>query len=135
MTTVTPLVVLRPAPPVPKLDRVGVPAVPADGDERRLAIGAELDQEAVVGKCEDLTPRKAPRPCCVDDHRQPKSAALPTPDLLGVHIGVQHLSNRGTPGSLEPHNHAVLALPLGLLWARLDSNQGPTDYESAALTS
>ena len=22
-----------------------------------------------------------------------------------------------------------------LIWARLDSNQGPTDYESAALTS
>ena len=55
--------------------------------------------------------------------------------FLGVQIGVQHPSIGGTRGKLEPHNHADLALRLGLLWARLDSNQGPTDYESAALTS
>ena len=48
----------------------------------------------------------------------------------------QHgLHFQGIPGTPKPHNHAVLALLQGLLWARLDSNQGPTDYESAALTS
>ena len=34
-----------------------------------------------------------------------------------------------------PRNHAGSAwLPLSI-WARLDANEGPTDYESAALTS
>ena len=37
-----------------------------------------------------------------------------------------------TPG---PRFKAVSACLLGFEWARLDSNQGPTDYESAALTS
>ena len=31
--------------------------------------------------------------------------------------------------------HRQGAIPHGSEWARLDSNQGPTDYESAALTS
>ena len=38
----------------------------------------------------------------------------------------------GTP---DTRFQAVPARLLGLIWARLDSNQGPTDYESAALTS
>ena len=36
---------------------------------------------------------------------------------------------RGSRRFMKPHNRAVCE------WARLDSNQGPTDYESAALTS
>ena len=38
----------------------------------------------------------------------------------------------------EPDEQAIgeiVAFPARSLWARLDSNQGPTDYESAALTS
>src|SRR5215210_914246 len=38
---------------------------------------------------------------------------------------------RTTPG--ETHSSPVI--PTGRLWARLDSNQGATDYESAALTA
>lgn len=34
----------------------------------------------------------------------------------------------------EPHRKAAVGLYLYLQWAHLDSNQGPTDYESAALT-
>ena len=34
-----------------------------------------------------------------------------------------------------PRGGSVLLKPAFLQWARLDSNQGPTDYESAALTS
>jgi hypothetical protein len=41
----------------------------------------------------------------------------------------------GISGTSDPHNHAVRGNRCGALWARLDSNQGPTDYESAALTS
>jgi hypothetical protein len=40
-----------------------------------------------------------------------------------------------TPGTSDPHNHAKSTWLQGSRWARLDSNQGPTDYESAALTS
>ena len=41
----------------------------------------------------------------------------------------------GTPDTPDPLSHAGSAWLSGLKWARLDSNQGPTDYESAALTS
>ena len=39
----------------------------------------------------------------------------------------------GTPRAAYPCGFGSDAY--GLRWARLDSNQGPTDYESAALTS
>ena len=51
------------------------------------------------------------------------------------------LSSRDAPGWLglrtdEPETDELGGrVLLGLRWARLDSNQGPTDYESAALTS
>ena len=35
----------------------------------------------------------------------------------------------------EKTTGALVAFPARSEWARLDSNQGPTDYESAALTS
>jgi hypothetical protein len=41
---------------------------------------------------------------------------------------------RGTGGTPDTRNHADSARWCGSIWARLDSNQGPTDYESAALT-
>ena len=41
----------------------------------------------------------------------------------------------GTFGTHDPRNHAESACLKGLRWARLDSNQGATDYESAALTT
>ena len=65
---------------------------------------------------------------CID--RRANSARFP-----GGQIGGDTRAIASTPGTPGPHNHADLALPLGLRWARLDSNQGPTDYESAALTS
>lgn len=34
-----------------------------------------------------------------------------------------------------PHAFKPFRMDAGIEWARLDSNQGPTDYESAALTS
>jgi hypothetical protein len=33
------------------------------------------------------------------------------------------------PDTRDPHNHADSAQRCGWIWARLDSNQGPTDYE------
>ena len=42
---------------------------------------------------------------------------------------------QGIPGTPDPRFQAVSACLQGSDWARLDSNQGPTDYESAALTS
>ena len=43
---------------------------------------------------------------------------------------------RAAPAArLDPHNRAVFASRCGALWARQDSNLGPTDYESAALTA
>ena len=39
------------------------------------------------------------------------------------------------PGSPVPHDHAERSSQCGVVWARLDSNQGATDYESAALTT
>jgi hypothetical protein len=41
----------------------------------------------------------------------------------------------GTPDYDGPCIQTESAPLLGSSWARLDSNQGPTDYESAALTS
>jgi hypothetical protein len=41
----------------------------------------------------------------------------------------------GPDGTHEPLNHAVSAHGCRVEWARLDSNQGPRDYESPALTS
>jgi hypothetical protein len=41
----------------------------------------------------------------------------------------------GIPDTPDPRFQAVSAWLQGFIWARLDSNQGPTDYESAALTS
>ena len=52
-----------------------------------------------------------------------------------MHRRMHRTRFRDTPGTPDPLNHAVSALVQGLKWARLDSNQGPTDYESAALTS
>jgi hypothetical protein len=42
---------------------------------------------------------------------------------------------RGNTGTTDQLNDAISAQLSGSIWARLDSNQGPTDYESAALTS
>ena len=58
--------------------------------------------------------------------------AVPVPRLhRGLHA--MHFSGIGdTPVS---RNHAVSAHLRKLKWARLDSNQGPRDYESPALTS
>ena len=70
-----------------------------------------------------------------------KPAANPA-ILLTNTIGVGELgvTSRFAPHVIpRPHpnplNHADSARTLGSKWARLDSNQGPTDYESAALTS
>ena len=41
----------------------------------------------------------------------------------------------GASGTAEPRNQAAPGQPGGLQWARQDSNLGPTDYESAALTA
>jgi hypothetical protein len=41
----------------------------------------------------------------------------------------------GMSGTADPLNQAKSAWLSGAEWARLDSNQGPTDYESAALTN
>ena len=51
--------------------------------------------------------------------------------------------HRDSTASQIPHfshepswlNHAVSLNHVASKWARLDSKQGPTDYESAALTS
>ena len=56
-------------------------------------------------------------------------------EIPSQHRWQHRLHFQGIPGTPDPHNHAGLALPPRLIWARLDSNQGPTDYESAALTS
>ena len=52
-------------------------------------------------------------------------------------VGTQVGTIRTDP-ALPTHltnDHAGSAQRCGIRWARLDSNQGPTDYESAALTS
>src|SRR5205823_964721 len=47
-----------------------------------------------------------------------------------------HATRRGgTHDTPDPHNHAERACRCGAIWARLDSNQGPRDYESPALTN
>src|SRR6266508_6328060 len=43
--------------------------------------------------------------------------------------------NGGTSDTPDPRNHAVYPQLRKLEWARQDSNLGPTDYESAALTA
>jgi hypothetical protein len=53
----------------------------------------------------------------------------------GQHRGQHRLRLGALPVMPVPRNHAVPAQPRGAEWARLDSNQGPTDYESAALTN
>ena len=63
------------------------------------------------------------------------STELGRTGFRGMPIGMPHPRFSGISGTPDPHNDAVLAPLLGLKWARLDSNQGPTDYESAALTS
>ena len=45
------------------------------------------------------------------------------------------MSIAGAYGKPDPHIHAGFAQPYGCKWARQDSNLGPTDYESAALTA
>ena len=50
-------------------------------------------------------------------------------------IGGTRVRFRDTGDTDDPRNQAALAWLLGLIWARLDSNQGATDYESAALTT
>ncbi len=52
-----------------------------------------------------------------------------------MHRGLHAMRIKGISGTSAPLNHAVSAKWWGALWARLDSNQGPTDYESAALTA
>ena len=49
--------------------------------------------------------------------------------------GPHGIANRARIARTTWLNQAKSAWALGLIWARLDSNQGPTDYESAALTS
>jgi hypothetical protein len=53
----------------------------------------------------------------------------------GTHRGLHQVRIPGTSGTPDPRNHAVLAQPCAGEWARQDSNLGPTDYESAALTA
>ena len=59
--------------------------------------------------------------------RAPKAAGLLAADGVGARTGTY-----ATKRTAWLSQSAWL---LGLIWARLDSNQGPTDYESAALTS
>jgi hypothetical protein len=58
--------------------------------------------------------------------------ALPVP---GLHRGLHAMHFSGIGGTPAPPNNAVSAQLRKLKWARLDSNQGPRDYESPALTS
>jgi hypothetical protein len=41
----------------------------------------------------------------------------------------------GMHGTPVPLNHAISAQRCGVVWARQDSNLGPRDYESPALTN
>ena len=58
--------------------------------------------------------------------------ALPVP---GLHRGLHAMHFSGIGDTPVSRNHAVSAHLRKLKWARLDSNQGPRDYESPALTS
>src|SRR5947208_6989996 len=53
----------------------------------------------------------------------------------GFHRGLHAASKPGIADTGDPPIQAVSAWLPGSIWARLDSNQGPTYYESAALTS
>src|ERR687888_385880 len=57
------------------------------------------------------------------------------PGPRGTHRGMRATGIPGASGRPEPRNQAASAQPGGLFWARQDSNLGPTDYESAALTA
>ena len=63
-----------------------------------------------------------------------REAGLGEPSQVRVRAARPH---RTLPRSLVTHMTRLvlrIRLPSGVLqWARLDSNQGPTDYESAAL--
>jgi integrase len=74
------------------------------------------------------------RPSCKAHRRNRGPFSTPATDR-GVHRGGHAPRMHDTCDTHEPLNHAVLEQPKASLWARLDSNQGPTDYESAALTS
>ena len=52
-----------------------------------------------------------------------------------MHRGLHAVNFLGIGDIPVSHNHAVCAELRKLKWARLDSNQGPRDYESPALTS
>jgi hypothetical protein len=53
----------------------------------------------------------------------------------GLHRGLHAMHFSGISDTPVWRNHAVSAHQQKLKWARLDSNQGPRDYESPALTS
>jgi hypothetical protein len=56
-------------------------------------------------------------------------------EILGMRWGMRDPSIPGTSVTPDPRNQALFAWLRGSFWARQDSNLGPTDYESAALTA
>jgi hypothetical protein len=68
-------------------------------------------------------------PTVIEGGRHP-AAAIPR-----YHRGLHQVLIRDTSVIRESRNHAGRTQPCGCRWARQDSNLGPTDYESAALTA
>jgi hypothetical protein len=63
----------------------------------------------------------------------PRTSSRASSGISGVMFQPRRLRT-GNPDTPDSHSKAN-GRGCGWIWARLDSNQGPTDYESAALTS
>ena len=98
------------------------------GRDRQLPL---TDEGADLGPRSPLLIKESNRPTATRHRRLRDADAVPHSQSRGQH----HLAEPGVPRIPHPRIHAGSAWMLGSTWARLDSNQGPTDYESAALTS